>query len=152
MWLGSAERRATQSRTVIEGNARLRYDVHANSSRRHPVQNVGSKLVRYVNGRPVIIHNGRPVSQAAYCDYIIWDDWKDRVRGFIESGVAIFYLRPHPDEVSTFWGDDPAGRKKETRALVTLAEQAEFVLGLEPEALFYMRPGSTVRVIGTLPW
>lgn len=34
-------------------------------------------LIRYVNGRPVLLHEGEPVSQAAYCDYIIKDDWRN---------------------------------------------------------------------------
>jgi len=109
------------------------------------MQGSGSELIRVAEGRPVILHDGKPVSQAAYCDYIIRDDWEERIREFVESGVKVFYLRFHPSEYDVLWGIEEADRKTDpTRARLTMPEQAEIILGMQPEALFYIRPSSTV--------
>ena len=103
-----------------------------------------SKVIRYVDGRPVIIHNGRPVSQVGYCDYFVWGDWKDRIRQFIDSGVKVFFIKPHRwKEDAPLWGMDPADQKSKRQDKITMAEQADFILKHQPDALFHIRTNSS---------
>ncbi|HOF87617.1 MAG TPA: hypothetical protein PLZ36_05865 [Armatimonadota bacterium] len=111
-----------------------------------PVPSTTADLIQYCDGRPVIMHDGRPVSQAAYCDYITWNDWKDRVLEFIESGVTVYYLSPTPEETGPCWGFPvQPPREGEWRPhRLPLAEQAAFILAHVPDALFVIRFSSTV--------
>ncbi|MHB9024696.1 MAG: hypothetical protein ACYC7E_11065 [Armatimonadota bacterium] len=102
-------------------------------------------MIRYENGRPVIYHNGRPVPQAAYCDYIVWRDWEDRIRDFVESGVQVYYVTIEPVEVSSLWGDpDPSRLGEWVMQRRSLLKQVEFILALRPDALFFLRFSSTI--------
>jgi hypothetical protein len=104
-------------------------------------------LITFESGRPVILHNGKPVSQAGYCDYIHRGDWADRVREFVDSGVKVFYLSGHPSEVLPWWGfpfTPQAWDKTPASEWLTFARQADIILAMQPEALFYIRPMSSV--------
>ncbi len=52
-------------------------------------------IIALSDGRPVILHDGQPVRQSAYCDYIQRGDWEERIREFVESGVAVFCINPN---------------------------------------------------------
>lgn len=111
-----------------------------------PVPSTTAEVVQFINGRPVVMHNGQPVSQAAYCDYITFREWEDKVQEFIDSGVAIYYLNPTPEEIQPLWGIEvkppEPGEWRPDR--VPLSKQAEFILEQVPDALFVMRISSTV--------
>jgi len=101
--------------------------------------------IQYENGRPVVYHNGKPVSQAGYCDYIVWRDWEDRIREFVESGVQVFFIVMEPVEVAELWGDPDFARLREPMSYrKIIQEQAKFILSLRPDALFVIRYSSTV--------
>ena len=101
------------------------------------------KLLRYAHGRPVILHDGQPVSQAAYCDYIIWNDWEDRVKEFADNGVQVYYLRTHPAEDQEFWAI-PEDKRRDThgRARLSMTEQVDHILSVCPDARFVLRPAA----------
>ncbi|MHB9132291.1 MAG: hypothetical protein ACYDBB_14550 [Armatimonadota bacterium] len=102
-------------------------------------------VIRYENGRPVIYHNGQPVSQAAYCDYIVWRDWTDRIDEFVESGVQVYYVSTEPVEVAMLWGDPNYERLREPMSYRRpLLEQVEYILSKRPDALFVLRFSSTI--------
>ena len=104
-----------------------------------------SGVIRFENGRPVIYHNGQPVSQAGYCDYIVWRDWEDRIREFVDSGVQVYFISMEPVETAQQWGDPDFARLREPMGYrKIIQEQAEFILSLRPDALFVIRFGSTV--------
>lgn len=101
------------------------------------------KRMKFVGRRPVLLHNGQPVPQAAYCDYILRRDWEDRIREFVDSGVRVFYLRFSRLEDLAFWGI-PRDEWPETGELpLEIARQAEVILNLQPDARFYIRPNAT---------
>jgi hypothetical protein len=57
----------------------------------------------------VIYHNGQPVSQAVYCDYIVWNHWEERIREFVESDVQVNDVTIEPLEVARLWSaPDPS--------------------------------------------
>ena len=101
-------------------------------------------LVVFVDGRPVIQHNGQPVPQSVYCDYIQRGDWEERIREFVDSGVTVFCVCPHGLETSAWWGGVADAEKLKTTTLRSVKQQAEFILTLQPDALFYIRLSSTV--------
>jgi len=102
-------------------------------------------LIAFHDGRPVVLHDGQPVPQSGYCDYIQRGDWEARIREFIDSGVTVFYLNPNRLETSAWWGnaEDAAALATDT-TVRTLAAQAEYILSLQPHALFYLRVSATV--------
>lgn len=101
-------------------------------------------LITFSGGRPVILHDGQPVPQSAYCDYIQRGDWEERIREFIDSGVKVFYLTPHGLESSAWWGSAEDAEKLKETTLRSVNQQAEYILSLQPDALFYIRLMSTV--------
>ena len=108
-----------------------------------------SNVIRYADGRPVILHNGQPVSQAGYCDYFIWDDWRDRVKQFIDSGVKVFFLscNRNTEDHSEMWGmEDPYDNENDREGVLTMLEQADFILKHQPDALFQVRTHSSPPV------
>ncbi|HEY3396581.1 MAG TPA: hypothetical protein VGM19_02880 [Armatimonadota bacterium] len=108
------------------------------------MQSHSPELIRYVHGRPVLLHEGEPVSQAAYCDYIIKDDWEDRIREFADNGVRVFYVRLHQEEDKELWGIPPAERLQDWGAArLRLADQVEYILSVRPDAQFVIRPNCT---------
>ncbi len=111
-----------------------------------PVPSDTAELIRYIDGRPVVFHHEQPVSQAAYCDYILWNDWKERILEFVESGVNVYYLSPTPEDTLPFWGFEvkppEAGEWRPNR--LPLVEQADFILRHVPDAFFVIRFTSTV--------
>ncbi len=108
------------------------------------MQPANPHLLRYVNGRPVVLHDDAPVSQAAYCDYIIWKDWEDRIKEFADNGVKVFYLRTHPEEDQVFWGLPEEKRRKDSGAArLTLQQQVDHMLSLQPDSLFVLRPAAS---------
>jgi hypothetical protein len=99
-------------------------------------------LLRYSNGRPVVLHNGTPVSQAAYCDYIIRNDWKDRITEFADSGVKVYYVRTDPELDQELWALPEDKRLPAWAPHLTLQDQVDHILSVCPEALFMLRPGA----------
>lgn len=106
-------------------------------------------LLEIMNGRPVILHDGQPVSQASYCDYILRGDWEERNREFVESGVKVFHLTaPHggPDFfTSAFWTDEGVYHAEDTEVhKFPLKRQAETILAMQPDARFILHLGTSV--------
>lgn len=100
-----------------------------------------------IEGRPVLVLNGEPVPQSAYCDYISWsEDFEGRIREFAENGVRVFYIYPPPGEVAALWGfpDEGAALLKGWASRLTMQKQVDLVLKYRPDALLYMRSSSTV--------
>jgi hypothetical protein len=99
------------------------------------------------HGRTVIVLDGEPVSQAAYCDYILRGDWDARVREFADSGVCVYHLQvPHGDQGrghdffdGAFWVDDHVFPEDDFPCPLSLDRQAEIVLGHCPHARFYVK-------------
>lgn len=103
--------------------------------------------IRMIDGRPVFTLDGRPVPQAAYCDYITWtEDFEGRIREFAENGVRVFYVSPHRSEIAAFWGfpDVGAELQRQWPERLTMQQQIDVVLAHRPDALLFMRLGSTV--------
>ncbi|MHB9133136.1 MAG: hypothetical protein ACYDBB_18870 [Armatimonadota bacterium] len=108
------------------------------------------------SGRPVIMFNGRPVSQAMYSDPVVDIDpiahstpeqWLARYRQFMESGVHTYTLQPthwvnHHFGESRFWSDDgvypDCSPDDETYCV---DKQAAALLEMDPDALFFVRFG-----------
>jgi len=102
-------------------------------------------LIRYENGRPVIYHNGQPVPQAAYCDYIVWRDWTERIDEFVGSGVRVYYISLEPVEIAMLWGDPQYERLIQPMSYRRgTLDQVAYILEKQPDALFYVRFTSTV--------
>ena len=90
-------------------------------------------------GRNVFLVNGEPVSYAAYCDTMLKDEafWIRRMKDFTESGVKLFILQPNEDDTAWEYGlEHETGTKKVS---VPLCRQAEILLGLVPDARFFVR-------------
>ncbi len=111
------------------------------------MQQLSSPLVRFVAGRPVVLHEGDVVSQAAYSDYINWSEgYEDRIREFAESGVKVFHVAHHPGEYEALWGFPAEGQQliDGWTARRTVAQQVELILKHCPDAKLIIRPTSTV--------
>lgn len=99
------------------------------------------------SGRPVVVHNREPVSQAIYCDYILRGDWEDRVREFVDSGVKVFHLQcPHGTEGggeefhdNAFWIADGRHPADDFGWTFSYERQATAILKMQPEARFYIK-------------
>jgi len=98
------------------------------------------------DGRTVLLHDGKPVPMATYCDYILWqgpEAWRKRNEQFVKSGVKVFSLvgpKGTGDFFdSAFWPKDDEFPTEPATAQVTLDEQARIILELEPNAKFYVR-------------
>jgi len=99
------------------------------------------------DGRTLVTLDGEPVSQAVYCDYILRNDWDDRNREFIESGVAVFHLTvPHGNQVhghdyfdQPFWVDDGVYPDDDVEYEYSLDRQANTILQQCPDARFYIK-------------
>ena len=62
-------------------------------------------------GRPVFTGDGKPISSAAYCDFILGnkDEWIARYRDFVESGVHTYFLDERRDwekRTTQYWSDE----------------------------------------------
>jgi hypothetical protein len=104
-------------------------------------------VMTHRDGRAVMLHEGKPVPAAAYCDYILWQGpgpWKHRIEQFVKSGVKVFMLtgpRGSGDFFdSAFWPMDDQFPAEPATAQITLDDQAKIILELEPNAKFYIRP------------
>lgn len=98
-------------------------------------------------GRSVIIENGKPVSQAVYCDYILRGDWRERNEDFVRSGVKVFHLtQAHGDQGNghdfldnAFWVDDGVYPEDDLVYEYSLDHQAHTILEMQPDARFYIK-------------
>ena len=59
-----------------------------------------AQAVPAIDHEPAVTLDGKPVSQAVYCDYILRGDWNERNREFIDSGVQVYWVRPAMVSVS----------------------------------------------------
>lgn len=111
------------------------------SARRHRAS------VETSQGRSFVALDGKPVSQAVYCDYILRGDWNERNREFIDSGVKVFHLTlPHGNQGlghdffdQAFWVDDKVYPADEHAYEYNLDRQANAILKDCPEAHFYIK-------------
>ncbi|MCJ8329048.1 MAG: beta-galactosidase [Lentisphaeria bacterium] len=114
----------------------------AKKSKRHSGSILGSR-----NGRPLVIADGKPTSQAIYCDYILRGDWDARVKRFVDSGVKTFHLNePHGPEGNgtdffdqAMWIDDGVFPKNDHAYAYNLDYQATTILSMQPDAQFYIK-------------
>jgi hypothetical protein len=105
-----------------------------------------SQLIAHRHGVPVVLHDGRPVPEAGYCEYITWTpEFTERIREFADNGVRVFYLSPHPGEIAAWWGFESEGQAMIAQwpSRKTLAQQVETVLQCRPDALLVIRTTST---------
>lgn len=92
--------------------------------------------VEVARGRTAIALDGRTVSSAAYCDYILRDGWEERIRQFAESGVSVYHLQVshgahgpgHDFFDSAFWVDDGVYPEDDFPYPLSLDRQAETIL------------------------
>ncbi len=98
-------------------------------------------------GRCEALRDGKPVSQAVYCDYILRGDWKERNADFVRSGVKVFHLTEphgaigngHDFFDNAFWVDDGVYPEDDFVYEYSLDRQAKDILALAPDALFYIK-------------
>ncbi|MBS3763301.1 MAG: hypothetical protein KGZ25_08375, partial [Planctomycetes bacterium] len=103
--------------------------------------------IQQVQGRPTIVRGDEISSQAVYCDYILDEEWEERIAEFIQSGVKIFHLRVAngsrigADDFydSAFWTDDNTFPESDAEHCWSLGNQARFVLERCPEAQFFIK-------------
>jgi hypothetical protein len=107
--------------------------------------------LRFKEGRPVVVgSDGKILPPSCYCDCILWDfdDWVARNRDFVESGVHLYFLSPKHDwttMASLFWkGDGVYSQPTDAEAAKDIEGQAQAILAMDPQALFYVRPGEAV--------
>jgi hypothetical protein len=111
------------------------------------------------DGRPVMLFNGQPLSQAMYSDPVVDIDplahstperWLERCRDFRDSGVHVYTLQPahwvgHHFGESRFWRADgvyPDCSPDDEAYCVD--KQALALLEMDPEATFFVRFGDQV--------
>ncbi len=98
-----------------------------------------------IDGRISMVCDGRTVSHAAYCDYIMRGDWEARNREFIDSGTRVFHLTcPHggPDYFTNgFWTDVGVYPDRTEPAVYpwTLDRQVANLLAMAPDARFLLK-------------
>lgn len=98
-------------------------------------------------GRGYVTLDGKPVSQAVYCDYILRGDWDERNREFVDSGVKVFHLTlAHGDQGlghdffdQAFWVDDEVYPADDSAYEYNLDRQANAIIKACPEATFYIK-------------
>jgi len=110
-------------------------------------------------GRPVIHFDGKPLSQAMYSDPIVDIDplphsdpeqWLARCRMFRDSDVHTYTLQPvhwvnHHYGQSRFWADDGVYPEcSPDDPAFCLDRQAQALIEMDPEALFFVRFGDQV--------
>jgi hypothetical protein len=103
--------------------------------------------IRLVRGRPTVTQGHRPVSEAVYCDYILRGDWKERNADFAGSGVQVYHLtQAHGAQGlgidffdNAFWPDDGVYPADDSAYEYSLDHQAGTLIGLAPEARFYIK-------------
>ena len=99
------------------------------------------------NGRPTVMLDGEPVPQSVYCDYILRGNWEERNEEFVASGVRVFHLTvAHGDKAggedffdNAFWTADGVYPVDDHVAAFSLDHQAESILKVRPDALFYIK-------------
>jgi len=107
-----------------------------------------SYRLEYRGGRPVIVSSrGTVLSPACYCDCITWpfDEWVERNRDFVASGVHLYFLSPQLDWntlASGFWTDD--GVYPQPTGDHDLDGQARAILAIDPQARFFVRASECV--------
>jgi len=121
----------------------------------------GCKL-EFINGRPVFIVDGKPLSYAAYQDMASgakWlvnpDQWLERIKNFINSGVHLFSLQPdyvvHDNWGDTqFWLGDGIYPEVDSEKIFCLDKQAEGILNMDPTAYFVVRTSDYVPKAWTI--
>ncbi|MCX5658745.1 MAG: hypothetical protein NTW19_03365 [Planctomycetota bacterium] len=97
-------------------------------------------------GRVRLLHDGKPIPAAAYCDYITdpaLEQWKIRINEFARNGVKTYCInvahQPSDYFDSTYWTDDGVYPDAEPDSPRSLANQARAILAVEPDALFFVR-------------
>lgn len=107
--------------------------------------------LEYREGRPVIVDSsGLVLPHSCYCDCIIWnfEDWIERNRDFVSSGVHLYFLRTMQDwgTLGTlYWTDDGVYPfPTDAEACKDLEGQARAILSMDPDARFYVRTGEAV--------
>lgn len=93
-------------------------------------------------GRPVLMHEGRPVPRAAYLDRIMHGDWEARVAEFAASGTRCFGINvPHGGADffdAAFWTDENVYPESDATFPLPLGRQAEIVLRHCPDATLFV--------------
>jgi len=104
-------------------------------------------VLKTVNGRPVILHHGKPIPQAGYCDYIPRGNWTERNLDFIRNGVKVYHLRVAYGAQQRgrdfydqpYWEDEGVFHDNDDGYSHGLGWQAETILSEEPEAIFFIK-------------
>ncbi len=98
-------------------------------------------------GRAYVELDGRPVSQAVYCDYILRGDWNERNKEFVDSGVKVFHLTlAHGKQGlgndffdQAFWPDVDTYPEDDLAYEYNLDRQADAIIKECPDAKFYIK-------------
>jgi len=111
--------------------------------------------LEFRNGRPVLVHQGKPVSQAMYCDpkicrpgldHSVPEAWRERIRYFIDSDVHNFFILPVSwpggRDPGRFWtGDGVYPDCSPDTDLYCLDRQAEDLIAMDPQVRLVVRFG-----------
>jgi len=101
--------------------------------------------LEFPQGRPVFTGDGKPLSSAAYCDFILRnkEEWIARYRDFVASSVHTYFLDERRDwdaRMTQYWTDeDVYPIPAEDSEIFCLDAEARAVLAMDPEARFFVR-------------
>ena len=99
-------------------------------------------------GRPLLVHNGDPVSLAVYSPVSAkrWETFSRQVERFIERGCKVFFLTlptltswRQDFGANPFWVGDTISSTPLGASTASLDEMASFILERQPEAKWFIR-------------
>jgi hypothetical protein len=111
--------------------------------------NRDASVLRVIDGRPVVLHDGKPIPKAGYCDYIPRGEggWTARNQQFLKDGVKVYHLRVAYGIQQRgkdffdqpYWENDGLFHPNDDGYFHGLDSQAETILAEEPDALFFIK-------------